>query len=119
MYANGADRAATHWLVTAARLQAVTTTRGKPVLLRLDYEYGPGVGSTKRQALDERADVFAFMLWQMGVDAFQPTTLSADVCSRRRRTEIRTGVPPETSSRKTRIIRQVRQTVLCSHRGPR
>ena len=60
---------------TAARLQAATTS-GKPVLLRLDYESGHGVGSTKSQTLDERADVFAFMLWQMGVDAFQPTAPS-------------------------------------------
>ena len=60
----------------AARLQAATTS-GKPVLLRLDYESGHGVGSTKSQTLDERADVFAFMLWQMGVGAFQPATSSA------------------------------------------
>jgi prolyl oligopeptidase len=55
---------------TAARLLAASKS-GKPVLLRLDYEAGHGVGSTKRQVLDERADVFAFMLWQMGVPGYE------------------------------------------------
>lgn len=56
---------------TAARLQAATTS-GKPVLLRLDYQAGHGVGSSKAQVLGERADLFAFALWQMGVPGFQP-----------------------------------------------
>ncbi|HZF81086.1 MAG TPA: prolyl oligopeptidase family serine peptidase, partial [Rubrivivax sp.] len=54
---------------TAARLLAAqATAKGekKPVLLRLDYDSGHGIGSTKTQALDERADTFAFLLWQMG-----------------------------------------------------
>ena len=60
---------------TAARLLAAgASAKGqrKPVLVRLDYDSGHGVGSTKSQALDERADTFAFMLWQMGVPNFQP-----------------------------------------------
>ena len=56
---------------TAARLMAASTS-GKPVLLRLDYDAGHGIGSTKQQQMQERADIFAFMLWQMGVDAYQP-----------------------------------------------
>lgn len=55
----------------AARLQAATTS-GKPVLLRLDYQAGHGVGSTREQVLGERADLFAFALWQMGVPGYQP-----------------------------------------------
>jgi prolyl oligopeptidase len=55
---------------TAARLLAASTS-GKPVLLRLDYDAGHGVGSTKSQTLDARADVFAFMLWQMGVPGYE------------------------------------------------
>ena len=55
----------------AARLQAASSS-GKPVLLRLDYDSGHGVGSTKSQVFDERADLFAFMLWQMGVPGYQP-----------------------------------------------
>ena len=55
---------------TAARLLAASKS-GKPVLLRLDYDAGHGVGSTKAQVLDERADIFAFMLWQMGVPGYE------------------------------------------------
>jgi prolyl oligopeptidase len=56
---------------TAARLMAATTS-GKPVLLRLEYDAGHGIGSTKKQQLEERADMLAFFLWQMGVAGFQP-----------------------------------------------
>ncbi len=56
---------------TAARLQQATAS-GKPVLLRLDYASGHGVGSTKAQRNDERADVLSFLLWQFGEPAFQP-----------------------------------------------
>ena len=55
---------------TAARLLAATTS-GKPVLLRLNYDSGHGIGSTKAQVLDERADLFAFTLWQMGVPGYE------------------------------------------------
>jgi prolyl oligopeptidase len=56
---------------SAARLMA-STTSGKPVLLRLAYDAGHGIGSTKKQQLEERADMFAFFLWQMGVAGYQP-----------------------------------------------
>jgi len=56
---------------TAARLLAASSS-GKPVLLRLDFDAGHGIGDTKSQAFDERADTFAFLLWQMGVEGFQP-----------------------------------------------
>ncbi len=55
----------------AARLQAATSS-GKPVLLRVDYDAGHGIGSTKMQAYEERADIFAFLLWQFGARGFQP-----------------------------------------------
>lgn len=54
-----------HSTKTAARLMAATSS-GKPVLVRLDYQSGHGIGSTKKQVLEERADMFAFLLWQMG-----------------------------------------------------
>src|SRR3984957_2083518 len=47
----------------AARLQA-STTSGKPVLLRVDYDAGHGMGSTKTQRDEERADEIAFLFWQ-------------------------------------------------------
>src|SRR3954471_7580591 len=48
----------------AARLQAATAS-GKPVLLRVDYDAGHGIGSTKTQRQELRADEWAFLLWQM------------------------------------------------------
>jgi len=48
----------------AARLMAASKS-GKPVLLRIDYDAGHGFGTTKTQAYQERADIFAFLLWQM------------------------------------------------------
>ncbi len=53
----------------AARLQAASSS-GKPVLVRLDYDGGHGIGATKRQQLAERADIYAFSLWQMGVPGY-------------------------------------------------
>jgi prolyl oligopeptidase len=56
----------------AARLQA-STTSGKPVLLRVDYDAGHGLGSTKTQRDGELADEIAFLFWQLGVPEFQLT----------------------------------------------
>ncbi|HEY4997659.1 MAG TPA: prolyl oligopeptidase family serine peptidase, partial [Usitatibacter sp.] len=55
----------------AARLQAATTS-GRPVLLRVDAAGGHGVGATRAQRDEERADIYAFLLWQMGDPRFQP-----------------------------------------------
>ena len=55
----------------AARLQTATAS-SKPVLLRIDYDAGHGMGSTKTQSIAETADVWSFFLWQMGDPAFQP-----------------------------------------------
>ena len=60
-----------HSAKTAAKLQAATTS-GKPVLLRLDYEAGHGLGSSAVQRREEFVDIMAFMLWQFGDPAFQP-----------------------------------------------
>ena len=56
---------------TAARLMAATTS-SKPVLMRLDFDAGHGIGNTKKQQFEERADMYAFLLWQMGAAGFQP-----------------------------------------------
>jgi prolyl oligopeptidase len=55
----------------SARLQAATSS-GRPVLLRVELEGGHGIGSTYSQAEAETADLYAFLLWQFGVDGFQP-----------------------------------------------
>ena len=55
----------------AARLQAVPG-RVNPVLLRVTFDAGHGVGSTREQRDDEVADEFAFVLWRSGQPDFQP-----------------------------------------------
>jgi prolyl oligopeptidase len=54
---------------TAARLQAATVgvAGARPVLMRLDWQAGHGIGDTKAQRQAERADVLAFLLWQFGL----------------------------------------------------
>ncbi len=44
----------------AARLQAATSSN-QPVLLRIDYDAGHGIGSSRRQSNEESADVMAFL----------------------------------------------------------
>jgi prolyl oligopeptidase len=58
-------------LKTASRLAAATTS-GKPVLMRLEYEAGHGVGATREQLQRRTVDRWAFCLWQFGVPGFQP-----------------------------------------------
>ena len=54
-----------------ARLQKATAS-GKPVLLRIDFQAGHGLGSTRAQRDEEFGDIFAFILWQAGAKGFQP-----------------------------------------------
>ncbi len=49
----------------AARLMAATTS-GKPVLLRLDYEGGHGMGDSQDQEQARTADTYAFLFQQLG-----------------------------------------------------
>ena len=60
-----------HVAKMAARLQAASKS-GKPILLRVDYDAGHGVGSTRAQQDREAADTYAFLLWQTGVAGYQP-----------------------------------------------
>ena len=61
------------WQMTkmAARVQAATSSK-RPVLLRVDYDAGHGVGSSTAQYEAQLADLWSFSLWQMGDPAFQP-----------------------------------------------
>jgi prolyl oligopeptidase len=49
----------------AARLQKATGS-SNPVLLRVAFDEGHGVGSTKLQLDGEATDVYAFVLWRTG-----------------------------------------------------
>ncbi len=57
----------------AARVQAATAS-GRPVLLRVDYDAGHGMGSSASQRESLQADLWSFALWQMGDPAFQPAS---------------------------------------------
>jgi prolyl oligopeptidase len=61
-----------HVAKMTARLQAASKS-GKPILLRVDYDAGHGIGSTRGQQDREAADTYAFLLWQTGVAGYQPT----------------------------------------------
>jgi prolyl oligopeptidase len=53
----------------AARLQAATSTPDeRPVLVRIETRAGHGVGKPAWKQAEEAADVWAFVLWQLGVD---------------------------------------------------
>ncbi len=58
-------------LKMAARVQAATASH-RPVLLRIDYDAGHGIGSTTSQREITLADMWSFALWQMGDPQFQP-----------------------------------------------
>ncbi len=49
----------------AARLQAVNQGDA-PVLMRVDFDAGHGIGSTREQVLAQYADVYSFLFWQLG-----------------------------------------------------
>lgn len=58
-------------LKTASRLAAASGS-GKPVLQRLEYDGGHGMGSTREQAQRRAADRWAFLLWQFGMEKPAP-----------------------------------------------
>ena len=71
------DSRVSPWQVAkmAARLQRASSKVGaaaNPVLLRVDFKAGHGIGSTRQQNDDREADTFAFVLWRTGHPKFQP-----------------------------------------------
>lgn len=55
----------------AARLQKATASKN-PVVLRVTFDAGHGLGSTRTQADEEIADEYSFVLWRAGRSGFQP-----------------------------------------------
>jgi prolyl oligopeptidase len=53
-----------HMMKMAARVQ-VASSSGRPVLLRIDYDAGHGIGSNRSQREQELADMWGFALSQM------------------------------------------------------
>jgi len=66
------------WIVAKmiARLQAATTSN-RPVLLRVDFDAGHGLGSSRTQREKQIADEWSFILWQTGDKEFQPGASNA------------------------------------------
>jgi prolyl oligopeptidase len=60
-----------HGAKMTARLQAASSSR-KPILMRVDFDAGHGIGSTRVQQDREAVDTYAFLLWQTGVTDYQP-----------------------------------------------
>jgi prolyl oligopeptidase len=74
MFTTGANDprvASWHMMKMAARMQAASSS-GRPVLLRIDYDAGHGMGSSVSQFANELADEWAFAFWQMGLPGYQP-----------------------------------------------
>jgi prolyl oligopeptidase len=51
----------------AARLQAVQPT-GKPILLRVSFESGHGIGESLNEEISQAADVYAFLFEELGMN---------------------------------------------------
>ncbi len=67
------DPRVTSWMLTkmTARLQAANTS-SNPILLRVDFDAGHGIGSNRTQALKLAADEYTFLGWRLGMGGFTP-----------------------------------------------
>jgi prolyl oligopeptidase len=61
------------FLARRAARAAASSERIPPAPVRVDFDAGHGIGSTRAQQDREAADTYAFLLWQTGVRAYQPT----------------------------------------------
>jgi prolyl oligopeptidase len=52
-----------------ARLQAANAS-SNPILLRVDFDAGHGIGSNRPQALKLMADEYTFLGWRLGMAGF-------------------------------------------------
>jgi prolyl oligopeptidase len=61
------------WMVAKfiTALQAASSS-DRPILLRVDFDAGHGIGSSRTQREERQADEWTFMLWQSGDPDFQP-----------------------------------------------
>lgn len=64
------------WHITkfAAKLQAIAAKMPdpNPVLLRIDFDAGHGIGSTRSQRDALAADIYSFVLWRTGAKGWAP-----------------------------------------------
>jgi prolyl oligopeptidase len=66
------DPRVTSWMLTkmTARLQAANGS-ANPILLRVDFDAGHGIGSGRKQALKLLADEYTFLGWRLGMKGFE------------------------------------------------
>jgi prolyl oligopeptidase len=66
------DPRVTSWMLTkmTARLQAANSGPN-PILLRVDFDAGHGIGSGRKQLLKLIADEYTFLGWRLGMRGFQ------------------------------------------------
>ncbi len=74
------DPRVTSWMLTkmTARLQAANASPN-PILLRVDFDAGHGIGSNRTQALKLQADEFTFLGWRLGMAGFTVNKASSGV----------------------------------------
>ena len=65
------DPRVTSWMLTkmTARLQAANSG-SNPILLRVDFDAGHGIGSGRKQQLKLLADEYTFLGWRLGIKGF-------------------------------------------------
>jgi prolyl oligopeptidase len=66
------DPRVTSWMLTkmTARLQQANGS-SNPILLRVDFDAGHGIGSNRAQALKLKADEYTFLGWRLGMKGFE------------------------------------------------
>jgi prolyl oligopeptidase len=62
------------WMVAKfiAALQVASSSE-RPILLRVDFDAGHGLGSSRTQREEQLADEWTFLLWQTGDPEFKPS----------------------------------------------
>jgi prolyl oligopeptidase len=77
------DPRVTSWMLTkmTARLQAANAS-SNPILLRVDFDAGHGIGSNRTQALKLQADEFTFLGWRLGMTGFTAQATANQAASR-------------------------------------
>jgi prolyl oligopeptidase len=77
------DPRVTSWMLTkmTARLQAANAS-SNPILLRVDFDAGHGIGSNRTQALKLQADEFTFLGWRLGMAGFTAEAATSQAASK-------------------------------------
>jgi prolyl oligopeptidase len=76
------DPRVTSWMLTkmTARLQTANRS-SNPILLRVDFDAGHGIGSNRPQAIKLQADEYTFLGWRVGMAGFSPDSHSSELPS--------------------------------------